>query len=629
MSIKSPLSRQFGSRFDEVFDVVKSNPVYDKVSRIPTLDLDFAKSKSLYDGRSTKNLIDFVRNTAPNSSTYVDAAGLIKRSVTNLLLRSEEFETTWSRTTVTFFGSGSLVNTEAAPNGTLTADLVAVADGSNSGTGFISQDITKAATAATYTATVFAKAQNWNAVTLQVNDAATNNNRATVTFSLTTGQITTAAAAVGTFSAASAAAATSFGNGWFRASLTFTSSTETGLRIRIYPNNSTTVTSNGSNGVYLWGAQLEEASTAGEYVKTTATKSSAPRFDHNPTTGESLGLLVEESRQNLLLYSACDSNWPTGGFGTPTYNLGLSALGVFSGVQVASQGQNWHSIVRTGISLTASTVYAFTLFYRAGTSGRVRLTFRNNTATTETLVNGVAGNLSVSAAFAGAATILSQYLCSDGLTYVVTGTFTPNGTSADHWYRIGPDSTTSGETVIALGGQLEVGSFPTSYIPTEGVAVTRAADVASISGSNFSSWHRQDEGTVFADAVGVNNISGATRRYLEISDGTTSERTFLGYSSASNGRFFITDNGTTQADINVTSTFSPKMAAGYVANGIQMAANGVLGTEDTSANLPTVDRLILGSQDSSTANTFLNGTIHRLTYWDTRLPNEKLKSVTA
>ena len=29
-----------------------------------------------------------------------------------------------------------------------------------------------------------------------------------------------------------------------------------------------------------------------------------PRFDHNPTTGESLGLLVEEARTNLLLNSA-------------------------------------------------------------------------------------------------------------------------------------------------------------------------------------------------------------------------------------------------------------------------------------------------------------------------------------
>jgi hypothetical protein len=47
--------------------------------------------------------------------------------------------------------------------------------------------------------------------------------------------------------------------------------------------------------------------------------------------------------------------------------------------------------------------------------------------------------------------------------------------------------------------QLELGAFPTSYIPTTGAAATRAADVASISGSNFSSWYRQDEGTVFAD----------------------------------------------------------------------------------------------------------------------------------
>ena len=171
-------------------------------------------------------------------------------------------------------------------------------------------------------------------------------------------------------------------------------------------------------------------------------------------------------------------------------------------------------------------------------------------------------------------------------------------------------------------------SFASSYIPTTDATATRAADVASITGSNFSSWYRQDEGTVFADAVGVSIISGATRRYLEISDGTISERTFLGYSSTSNGRFFITDNGTTQADINVISTFSPKMAAGYVANGIQMAANGVLGTEDTSANLPTVNRLILGSQDSSTANTFLNGTIRRLTYWPARLPNETLQNIT-
>jgi hypothetical protein len=53
----------------------------------------------------------------------------------------------------------------------------------------------------------------------------------------------------------------------------------------------------------LWGAQLEQSATVGEYIPTTSTINSAPRFDHDPTTGESLGLLVEEQRTNLLLRS--------------------------------------------------------------------------------------------------------------------------------------------------------------------------------------------------------------------------------------------------------------------------------------------------------------------------------------
>jgi hypothetical protein len=40
------------------------------------------------------------------------------------------------------------------------------------------------------------------------------------------------------------------------------------------------------------------------------------------------------------------------------------------------------------------------------------------------------------------------------------------------------------------------------YIPTTTAAVTRNADVASITGSAFSGWYRQDEGTVFS-AIGV------------------------------------------------------------------------------------------------------------------------------
>jgi hypothetical protein len=456
----------------------------DSIFATSSLDLNFAKHKNLgtiVDATTGAQLVTFTR---ASSGTYVDSEGVIRTAVTNLLLRSEEFDNaSW--------GGGASGNATVTPNaiaapfGSITADLLD--DTSTTQVQARSQVINIVSSTGSYTLSAFVRPNTSSIVSLRLGLGGATATNGEVVVDLATG----AAQWRSGTNVATSFAITSAGGDWYRISVTVTDNGtgNNAATIELRPafaltyTDTLNVTAQGS--AYFWGAQVEQSATVGEYIPTTSTINSAPRFDHDPTTGESLGLLVEEQRTNLLLYSACDSNWPTGGFGTPTYNLDLSALGVFSGVQVASLGQNWHSIYRAGISLTASTVYAFTLFYRAGTSGRVRLTLRNNTTSTETIVNGVAGNLSVSAAFAGAATILSQYLCSDGLTYVVTGTFTPNGTSANHWYRIGPDSTTSGQTVIALGGQLEVGAFPTSYIPTTGATATRAADVASISGSNF------------------------------------------------------------------------------------------------------------------------------------------------
>ena len=67
--------------------------------------------------------------------------------------------------------------------------------------------------------------------------------------------------------------------------------------------------------------------------------------------------------------------------------------------------------------------------------------------------------------------------------------------SGDNSINIAP----VGDGIFIWGAQLEAGSFPTSYIPTTSSTVTRAADVASITGTNFSSWYNQSEGTVFVD----------------------------------------------------------------------------------------------------------------------------------
>jgi hypothetical protein len=56
------------------------------------------------------------------------------------------------------------------------------------------------------------------------------------------------------------------------------------------------------------------------------------------------------------------------------------------------------------------------------------------------------------------------------------------------------------------------------------------------------------------------------------------------------------------------------------------ACNGTLATPSTSSAVPSVDRLIIGAD--SIGGTPLTGTIRRLTYWPTRLPNETLQTIT-
>lgn len=189
----------------------------------------------------------------------------------------------------------------------------------------------------------------------------------------------------------------------------------------------------------------------------------------------------------------------------------------------------------------------------------------------------------------------------------------------------------AGEGLFLWGAQCELGSFPTSYIPTTTTALTRSADVASV--NTLSPWFNATEGTIYAEAVGVNNVSGATRRFAEISDGTINDRSIVGYSTTTNTRFLTLDGNVTQADVQVTTGVSAgslvKMATAYAVNDFQQASNGTLGTADTSGTLPTVNIMFLGSDFSSTATNILNGYLRRITYYPRRLSNVELQAITA
>jgi hypothetical protein len=177
--------------------------------------------------------------------------------------------------------------------------------------------------------------------------------------------------------------------------------------------------------------------------------------------------------------------------------------------------------------------------------------------------------------------------------------------------------------------QLEQGAFATSVIPTSTTAVTRSADVASISGSNFSSWYRQDEGSYFVDVP--SRLATTDGPVFEGADSSTFRGPTCEYSG--NGtRFNIVNRTITSATggayAAVASPLTPgKAACSYFSAGsfASVAGSSVIVTFATTERM-TPDRLFIGSRIG--ANFVLNGTIRRLAYFPRRLGNEVLQGIT-
>ena len=536
-----------------------------RAQAIPSLDLRFADNKSLVDATTGSNL---VTHTRASSGTFVGSDGVLRSAVTNLLLRSEEFsDAAWVQPAIVS------ANTEIAPNGTLTADTITSGGGANS----VYQNVSVLASTI-YTASVYAKLGTMSSSDYKVavyNNSASNFIAADVTPSQTPNS-----------------------SGWTRVTYTFT--TPVGCTsVRWYPFR------NGSaiplSTVYLWGAQLEQSATVGEYIPTTSTINSAPRFDHDPTTGESLGLLVEESRTNLLLQSEDFSTSWTTVTATVTTNVatapnGTTTADLYSGTSTSAVNQS--------VSLTSGVTYTISFYVKSAGLGNDSFRLRID----------------------GAQTSSNFTATSEWQRFTFTATSANTGARTCGIVR-----NTAGDNVDVLlwGAQLEAGAFPTSYIPTVAATVTRAADVASITGSNFSSWYRQDEGTVF-----VNGITPPNRADFPslntLHDGTSNNRLLQyvftsGYFSAA--RVGSVPQGDNTAAVTPTDGSAYKVASAFAVNNSVTAVNGVTGSVDTLCLMPTALNTLAIGAEWNNAN-IVNSTIRRLTFWPTRLSNEVLQRIT-
>jgi len=182
------------------------------------------------------------------------------------------------------------------------------------------------------------------------------------------------------------------------------------------------------------------------------------------------------------------------------------------------------------------------------------------------------------------------------------------------------------DEVLVYGAQLEQGSYVTSYIPTQGAAVTRVAETCS--GAGNEQVFNDSEGVLFVEVSALAN--DGTNRQITLSDGTTSNRVYFTYSTVSNQfQASIISSGSLIFNALYTSTDLTnyhKILIKYKQNDFSLWVNGFKIETDTSGNTPSGLKNI--NISSSVTSLPFYGEIKQIGYYDTALTDEQLAALT-
>jgi hypothetical protein len=251
---------------------------------------------------------------------------------------------------------------------------------------------------------------------------------------------------------------------------------------------------------------------------------------------------------------------------------------------------------------------------------RRNLLFPSNALTTQTqTVTAVAHTLS----FYGTGTIV--------LSGVAVATVT--GTGAYPTRTTLTFTPTAGSLILTVTGsvtqaQLEVGSFPTSYIPTTIGPVTRSADVCGITGADFTSFYDSTAGTLLTEVMIANLVSN-NRGTAQIDDGSNFYIIRHNYSlldGGFNSTIAANDTATRLATVAGTASVIQKRITAYEGTSFAAVTNGgavatATRTMPLGLNAIRIGNLVGGSF-------YLNGHIAEIKFFKKRLPNAKLQTLT-
>jgi len=381
-----------------------------------------------------------------------------------------------------------------------------------------------------------------------------------------------------------------------------------------------------NSGALIIRTNSTNASVTNISLKEVTDDTDLPRIDYTDGCGS---LLLEPQSTNLVTYSEDFSNsfWSrigvsaVGGFISPDGNNNAYKL-------VEGTGAGGHFASSTNISVTSGNYYTFSVFVKKGESNFIQLLFSSTTHGSNNyanfdLLNGVLG--SVGNGVSKIESVGDFYKCSftsqstattstnvfvwkiQSLTSLRAESYTGDGTSG----------------VYVWGAMLEEGSYPTSYIPTNGSTATRLADLCNNAGS--SDLINSTEGVLYAEISANENSSGG---WISLSNGTTSQRVSIAL-QANGIRLYIRNASGMIWDYiytNANTSDYNKIGLKYKSENYALWINGIEVATNSSSNILSGLNSLQFDNSSGLHNFY--GNVKSVVVYKEVLTNDELEGLT-
>ena len=321
-----------------------------------------------------------------------------------------------------------------------------------------------------------------------------------------------------------------------------------------------------------------------------------PRLNYDISNGvvqSCPSLLLEPARTNLITYSEDFSQWTASNL-TVTDNNAISPDGTLNASKLtAISGASVKRIQETGFS-TTSTERCYSVFVKTDDIKAIQLLHSGDLQgfARFDLVDYTVGSV-------GSKTTATIQNYGNGW-YKCTAIFNSTNAFGSSLYvyfsdsAIGSYGGTSSQVgdLFIYGAQYEEGSYPTSYIPTNGSSQTRAAETCNDAGN--AATFNSTEGVLYAEFKPIALDSYWKR--ITLSDGTSTNRIILGIDNANNLTATVFD-GSNQAVLGGSYSGIENMqkyALKFKENDFALWINGVeVNTDSSGSTFPinTLDNL--------------------------------------